>query len=148
MSTLGERKCALLLLSMRGRDRRQLLARLPESSARSIRQLIKELESLPYAVGDLGEQLLVDEVRGLTASTSLDLDQLVSLSEQLPTVWFAKVMSVWTGVDRNFCLSLLDSAVSVEVKQELARMRPLPAKLAEALRAETAILASRQKEAA
>lgn len=148
MSTLGERKCALLLMSMRRSDQRQLLARLPVSSAKAIRGLMKELERLPFPVGDLGEQLLADEVRGLTASTSLELDALVALSGQLPSVWFARVLSSWTGVDRNFCLSLLESAASVEVRQELARVESLPAKLVEAIRAETTILASRRKEAA
>lgn len=147
MSTAGERKCALLLLTLRSSDRQRLLAALPSGSARTIRRLIAELENLPWPVAELAETLLSDEMRGLTARTSLDLDQLVALSKALPPAWFARVLSVWAGVDRAFCLALLDDAASTEVRGELERMAPLPPKLIEALKAEAMVLASR-KEAA
>lgn len=147
MSTAGERKCALLLLTLRTSDRQRLLAALPSGSARTIRRLIAELENLPWPVAELAETLLSDEMRGLTARTSLDLDQLVALSKALPPAWFARVLSVWAGVDRAFCLALLDDAASTEVRGELERMAPLPPKLIEALKAEAMVLASR-KEAA
>ena len=148
MSTPGERKCALLLLSLRESDSRQLLARLPAASARSIRNLIRELERLPVPVGELAQELLADEVRGLTARTSPDLEQLVALADHLPPAWFARVLTVWTGVDRNFCLAMLDDAQRVAVQQELARLSTLPPRLVEALKAEAMALAERQAEAA
>lgn len=148
MSTLGERKCALLLLSLRKGDRRRLLARLPAQSAKTVRGLIAELEALPFHAAELAETLLADEVLGLTARTSLDLEQLVDLSKRLPPAWFARVLSVWAGVDRNFCLALLDDSVAVEVKRELARMGALSPKLVDALKAEAMAMASPAKEAA
>lgn len=147
MSTMGERKCALLLVTLRSSDRRRLLAALPVGSARTIRRLVDELERLPWPVAELAETLLFDEMRGLTARTSLDLDQLVALSKTLPPAWFARVLSVWAGVDRAFCLALLNDAASTEVRGELERMAPLPPKLIDALKAEAMVLASR-KEAA
>lgn len=147
MSTLGERKCALLLVSLRTRDRHRLLASLPAASARTISGLVAELERLPLPMGELAEELLADELRGLTAQTSLDLDELVHLSKRLPPAWFARVLSVWAGVDRTFCLALLEDAASVEVRGELDRMAPLPPKLIEALKAEAVVL-SGKKEAA
>ena len=148
MSTQGERKCALLLLSLRASDRRQLLSRLPSASARNIRSLIKELERLPLPVGELAQELLADEVRGLTARTSPDLEQLVALAERLPPAWFARVLSVWTGVDRTFCLAMLEDAQRVAVQQELARLSTLPPRLVEALKAEAMALAGQRAEAA
>jgi len=147
MSTMGERKCALLLVTLRPSDRRRLLASLPAGSARAIRLLIEELERLPWPVAELAETLLSDEMRGLTARTSLDLDQLVALSRTLPPAWFARVLSVWAGVDRAFCLALLDDVVSTDVRGELERMPSLPPKLVEALKAEAMVLSSRQEAA-
>lgn len=148
MSTQGERKCALLLMSLRDSDRRYLLARLPADSARRVRLLMKELERMPVPVGELAEEVLADEVRGLTARTSPDLEQLLSLCEQLPPVWFARVLAVWTGVDRNFLLAMLDDTQRVAVKEELDRLSSMPPRLVDALKAEAVVLMARQAEAA
>lgn len=148
MSSLGERKSALLLLTLHPGDRRRLMAELPRESAGRIRLLLAELERLPFAMVDLAEALLADEVRGLTESTSPGIDELVALSQQLPPLWFARVLSVWTGIDREFCLALLDDGVAPEVRGELERTPALPARLVEALQAEAAALALGQREAA
>ena len=148
MSALGERKSALLLLTLRKSDRRRLLAELPTESAGRIRLLLAELERLPFAVGELAEALVADEVRGLTEGTSPGLDQLVALSQQLPPLWFARVLSVWPGIDREFCLASLDDAVAPEVRRELDLAPALPARLVEALQAEAAALALGLREAA
>ncbi|MGH8077583.1 MAG: hypothetical protein ACREPE_09700 [Lysobacter sp.] len=138
----------MLLLSLRKSDRRRLLAQLPAASATRIRALLAQLERLPYAAGELAETLLADEVRGLTESTSLGVDELVALSRRLPAPWFARVLSVWTGVDRAFCVALLDDAIAVAVRSELERLPTLPPKLVDALQAEAAALAVAQREAA
>lgn len=148
MNSLGERKSALLLLTLHRRDRRRLLAELPHESAGRIRLLLAELERLPFAMVELAEALLADEVRGLTESTSPGIDELVALSQQLPPLWFARVLSVWTGIDREFCLALLDDSVAPEVRGELDRAPALPERLVEALRAEAAAVALGLREAA
>lgn len=147
MSTLAERKCALLLVSLRRRDRYRLLGSLPAASARTIRRLVAELEDLPWPMAELANELLGDEVRGLTEHTSIALDQLVALSTRLPPAWFARVLSAWSGVDQTFCLALLEGAASVEVRGELDRMAPLPPKLADALKAEAIVLSARREAA-
>lgn len=135
-STPGERKCALLLSTLGKRDRRALLSRLPRASSGTIRGLLVELDALGLSLQDLANDLLATEVRGLTASTSLELDQLISLSERLPPVWFAHVLAAWPNVDRNFCLATLDREVALAVRAELDRIAMLPASLADALRAQ------------
>lgn len=113
-----------------------------------IRTLVTQLEALPLPIADLAQSLLGDEVRGLTARTSLDLEQLVDISRRLSPEWFARVLSVWTGVNRTFCVALLDADVAAEVKRELAGLRPIPPKLVEAMKAEVLALAIPRKEAA
>lgn len=107
-----------------------------------VRALVSELESMPFPVEALADELLADEVRGLTARTSLELEQLVELSRQLPSAWFARVLSVWTGMDRNFCLAVLDVDVGAKVRHELELMPGLPTKLVEAIKAEAAAMAT------
>ena len=141
MSNAGERKCALLLLSLRKRDRRRLLAQLPEGPATTIRALMVELAALPLPVEQLANELLSDELRGLTEHTSLSLEQLVALSRRLPPAWFARVVSVFAGLDRNFCLAVMDEGVATASRAELGRMPVLAPKMVEALRAEAMDLA-------
>lgn len=141
MSSLAERKSALFLMTLRRADRRELLARLPTDAGRRIRGLVAELERMPFPVAELAADVLADEVRGLTATMSLDLDQLLALSRRLSPIWFARVLAVWPNVDRTFCLSLLEPPVAAAVKRELTALPALPAKLTEALRAEAAALA-------
>lgn len=146
-TTLGQRKTALMMMTLRKSDRRQLLARMPRAAADPLRRLIAELESMPWPVADLVDELLAEEVRGLTARTSLELDQIVALSRRLPPVWFARSLAAWPGIDRNFCVSLLDPAVALEVKQELVRMGTLSPKVADAIKAEVVALLSSQEAA-
>lgn len=135
-STAGQRKTALMMMTLRKDTRRQLLARLPRAAAASVRALIAELEAMPWPVADLADELLAEEVRGLTARTSLELEQIVALSTRLPPVWFARVLAAWPGLDRNFCLSFLEQNIAAEIKREWTRLRPLSPKLADAIKAE------------
>lgn len=146
-TTLGQRKTALMMMTLRSSDRRQLLSRLPRAAADPLRRLIAELEAMPWPVAELADELLAEEVRGLTARTSLELDQIVALSRRLPPVWFARALAAWPGIDRNFCISLLDPALALEVRQELVRMGTLSPKLADAIKAEVVAMLSSQEAA-
>lgn len=141
MSTVGERKCALMLISLHPADRRKLLGRLPRDSARSIHQLVRKLGSKSGSVAHVAEELLADEVIGLSPARSLNLDQLLSLSRQLPSSWFARLISVWPGIDKSFLVGLLDKPRQAEVRSELAQLNVIPAKLREALQGEAMKLA-------
>lgn len=136
MSTPGERKCALLLVTLRRRDQRRLLRRLPAASARAIRALVVELEQLPFPVAELAEHLLAGEVIGLTGQTSPGLEEIVALSRRLSPAWFARVLSVWGGVDHAFCLAMLDERIAADVRREGSAIAALPPKLADAVRSE------------
>lgn len=148
MSTMGERKCALLLASLGGKERKALLNKLPAASAGTIRRLIAELEALRLPLAGLADELLADEVRGLTVRTSPGLDQLVELSHRLSPCWFARVVSAWPEIDRRFCLAMLDDELAQQVERELASMGRLMPKAIDAIRAESAALAPNRKEAA
>jgi len=145
VTTPGQRKAALLLSTMRGEDRRRLLSRLPRAAAAPLRHLLGELEAMPWPVAELADELLADEVLGLTARNSPDLERLVALSQELPAAWFARTLAAWPGLDRNFCLALLDPAFAVDVRHELATLPTLPPRLADALKAEAlALIAGRE----
>ncbi|HEY0502225.1 MAG TPA: hypothetical protein VGD42_01920 [Lysobacter sp.] len=146
-STVGERKCALLLTTLAPRDRRRMLAALPASSAARIRGVLSQLLAMPVPIAELAQTLLADEVTGLTSETTLELDRLIELSEHLPAPWFARVLAAWTGVDRSFCLSLLERGRSAAVSRELQELPPLPPRLAAALKAEAVALAARRRAA-
>lgn len=144
MSSLAERKCALFLTTLRASDRRRLLQRLPDATARQVKSLLNELESLAFDVAGLAAEVLGDEVRGLTTTTTIDLSQLVALSDRLSPPWFARVVAVWPNLDRNFCLSMLEAPVAAGVKRELTALGTLPPRLAEALKSEALTLANQE----
>lgn len=146
-STRGERKCALLLAGLASGDRRRLLKALPAASAARVRPLLAQLLAMPFAIEELSTTLLADEVVGLTAATSLDVDQLLDLSGQLPPAWFARVLAAWTGIDRSFCVSLLDGEYGRMVADELQPMPALPPRLGTALKAEAIAMATRGRAA-
>ena len=151
MTSPGERKCALLLTSLRADDRRALLARLPPVSRHGIRAALRELGDM-HVQRELVEEFLAeaglgDSLLGLTPGTSLDVEDLVGLSRILPPGWFARVLVVWAGVDPGFCLALLDDKVAAAVRPELQRHAQLPPKLAEAFRAEAAALVHARRAA-
>lgn len=144
-TTQGQRKTALMMMTLHKRDRRRLLERLPRTAAEPIRRLIAELEAMPWPVAELADTLLAEEVRGLTARTSLELEELIALSRRMSPVWFARVLAAWPGIDRNFCISLLDAPVAAEVKRELIRMGKLSPKVADAIKSEVvAMLAAKE----
>ena len=147
MSTPGERKCALLLVTLHRRDRRRLLNQLPPMAAKGIRTLVAKLESLPIPVSDLAENVLADEVAGLTLQTTPGLEQLVALSHRMSPAWFARVLPVWGGLDRAFCLAMLDDRFARAVRGEENAVAAFPAKLVDAMRAEILVLVQ-QAEAA
>lgn len=141
----GQRKTALMMMTLHPGDRARLLSRLPRAAAEPIRRLIAELDAMPWPVAELAEELLAEEMRGLTARTSLELEEIVALSRRLPSAWFARVLAAWPGIDRNFCIALLDPGVAAEVKRELTRMGPLSPKVADAIKAEVvAMLATKE----
>jgi hypothetical protein len=147
VTTAGQRKAALMMTTLSKGDRRRILSRLPRTAADPIRRLIAELDAMPWPVAELAQELLADEMRGLTASTSLELEQIVALSKHLPPVWFARALAAWPGIDRNFCISLLDPAFAEVVKRALVQMTPLSPKAADAIKAEVVELLAKREAA-
>lgn len=134
MSQSGERRSALLLASLSSADRRQLLAALPKARAARIKALIHDLGQMPPEAQRLAQDLLQQTASGMHPARSLDIEQLKSLSEQLPVEWLARVLQAWPGIDQSFVIELLPAHLQTELKREMNIRPALPAKLAEALR--------------
>lgn len=141
--SMGERKAALFLASLPIREQRRFFALLPQAASRRLHALIDELLAMNVCLDGVAQELLAEEVCGLTEATSLGIDEILTLSKRLPRAWFARMLTVWGGLDRNFVLALLEDAVAAEVRAELERIGKLPAKMADALRSEAMVLAGK-----
>ena len=84
-ATAGQRKAALYLASLSPRDSQVLLSRLPASSSRTLEPLLRQIAANGWNDRSLAEAALADEIRGLTAQSSLSVDALLALSRVLPS---------------------------------------------------------------
>ncbi len=142
MTTLGQRKVAMYLASLASREQKLLLARLPGESARTLRKIIRELQRMGWASPDLAEAVLSEDIRGLTARTSLGVEQLLALSKSLSPAWFARVLMASGPIDREFMLALLDENYAGSVRMQMSGMPALPARVQEALLSQSLALAT------
>lgn len=143
--TPGQRKAALYLTSVSGSDRRALLARLPGTTRRLLQPAIDDLRRRGWNDRAAVEQVLSEDLRGLTSTTTLDIETLLGLSRRLPAAWYARVMAASGPVDRQFLLALLDDDYAAAVRQELRAMPTLPPALAGALLEETMALVAKDE---
>ena len=132
-TSAGQRKAALYLASLSPRDSQVLLSLLPASSTRMLNPLLRQISSNGWNERSLVEEALADEIRGLTAQTSLSIDALLALSKVLPADWTARLFASNSALDSRFLLALLDSPASNRVGAELARYPKLPERLRDAL---------------
>ncbi|MBW8311244.1 MAG: hypothetical protein K0M64_04345 [Rhizobium sp.] len=144
MMTTGRRKAALYLSSVSPSERRALLARLPAATGRSLLPMVQELVRRRWNVRAAVEQVLSEDLRGLTATTTLDVESLLILARHLSPGWYARVIEASGPVDRQFLLALLDDDYAARVRRELQHGTPLAPALASALLAEAMALAGRE----
>lgn len=135
-ATRGQRKAALYLASLSAADRRQLLAGLPESAARSLGNLIEQLTTRGWTNSSVVTELLADELRGLTSDTALTVEELLAMAKVLPADWTARLFAANSAMDRRFMLALLDGTQARRVQGELTQVPALPERLRDALLAE------------
>lgn len=140
MSTPGQRKAALYLAALSPAERGALLARLPHSTGRQLRPMIEDLARRGWTARGAVEQVLAEELRGLTADTTLGIEALLALSRQLPPGWYARVVAAAGPVDHDFLLALLDNAYAQSVREALRAQPALPPALARAVLAEAMVL--------
>jgi hypothetical protein len=133
MSSAGQRKAALYLSSLAVAEQRLLLAQLPAASARGLRPLIAQAVANGWNDPELVGEVLAEEIRGLTARTSLSVETLLRFSQSMPSDWTARLFAANSGLDSRFLLALLDGAKSREVEQGMRRVPALPTRLREAL---------------
>jgi hypothetical protein len=140
MSTPGLRKAALFLSVLSPADRRAMLARLPAATGRSLRPLIDELVRRGWNARAAVEQVLAEELRGLTADTTLGIEALLELSRRLPPGWYARVVAAAGPIDHEFLLALLEADYARRVREALRAQPALPPALAGAVLAEAMAL--------
>lgn len=138
MTGNGLRKAALYLASLGPDDQRDLLAALPSDAARALRPLIAEIIAHGWQAPDIVGRALAEEIRGLTASSSLSVDALLALAKVLPADWSARVFAANTAIDMKFLVALLDAPQAQRVQEQLTRVPQLPPQLRDALLAEAA----------
>jgi hypothetical protein len=143
-STLGQRKAALYLAALSSAERSALLSALPATTARVLKPLIDQLIRLGWNHRPAVEAALADELRGLTADTTLGVDALLRLAQRLPPGWYARVVAAAGPVDHDFLLALLDEPYAQRVREALRNLPPMPPVLADAVLAEAMMLDHRE----
>lgn len=136
MTTAGQRKAALYLAALSASERRGLLAGLPSTTARGLVPLIAQIQRRGWNHRAAIEHALADELRGLTADTTLSVEALMELAHRLPPAWYARVIAAAGPVDHEFLLALLDTRYAIRVREELRTMPPMPPTLARVVLAE------------
>jgi hypothetical protein len=143
-STLGQRKAALYLAALSIPERRALMSALPASTVRGLNPLIDQLVRLGWTHRPAVEAALAEELRGLTADTTLGVDALLRLARRLPPGWYARVVAAAGPVDSDFLLALLDDQYAQRVREALRELPAMPPVLADAVLAEAMLLDSRE----
>jgi hypothetical protein len=136
MTAVGQRKAALYLASLAPEEQRALIAALPAATARAIKPLVAQVIANGWHDAELVGRALAEEIRGLTAQTSLSIDALLALAKVMPTDWTARLFAANAALDSRFLVALLDSPMSKRVQDELALVPRLPERLKDALLAE------------
>lgn len=138
MTTLGQRKAALYLSSLAPIEQRNLLAELPAEQARVVSLLLTKIVTKGWHHPEIAGRALASEIHGLTAESSLSIDDFLALTKVLPADWTARLFSASAAIDMKFLLSLLDLPVARQVRIHLGQVQRLPDRLKEALLAEAA----------
>jgi hypothetical protein len=133
MSLAGQRKAALYLSSLAVSEQRTLLAGLPAATACALRPLIAQVVAHGWNDPELVNEVLAEELRGLTARTALSVETLLAFSQQMPADWTARVFAANSGLDSRFMVALLDGPQARRVEQGMQDVPRLPPKLREAL---------------
>lgn len=145
MSTVAERKTALLLLTIPQSERHALLSELPEASAQAVATLLKALTAMPWAVAELAREVLAERPVETYRMPAITPRRIETLSAELSAGWLARALSANAQCGRDGGLAELQPILTDELRREIDRVGTLPAKFAEAIAAETAaILAERE----
>jgi len=134
----GHRKAALYLASLAPEEQRVLIAALPVDAARAIKPLIAQVMAHGWNDTEIVSRALAEEIRGLTAQSSLSVDALLALAKVLPPDWTARLFAANAAIDAKFLLALLDAPLAPRVQEQLNRVHRLPERLKDALLAEAA----------
>jgi hypothetical protein len=111
---------------------------LPAEQARVIKPLIEQVIAKGWHQSEIAGRALASEIRGLTAETSLSIDDFLTLTKTLPADWTARLFAASAAIDMKFLLSLLDLPVAKRVRAHLSEVQRMPSRLKEALLAEAA----------
>lgn len=140
MSTLAERKTALLLLTIPQSERHALLSELPQASAEAVAALLETLTAMPWAVAELAREVLVERPVETYRMPAITPRRIETLSAELSTGWLATALSASAQCGRGGDPAELQPTLTDELRREIDRIGRLPAKFAEAIVAETAAI--------
>jgi len=138
MTHAGQRKAALYLASLPPDEQRALISALPSEAARAVKPLIAQVMAHGWNDSEIVSRALAEEIRGLTAQSSLSVDALLALANVLPADWTARLFSANAAIDAKFLLALLDAPLAQRVQEQMNRVQRLPERLKDALLAEAA----------
>lgn len=136
MTAIGHRKAALYLASLAPEEQRTLMAALPAATARMIKPLVAQVIANGWHDSELVGRALAEEIRGLTAQTSLSIDALLALAKAMPPDWTARLFAANAALDSRFMVALLDAPLAKRVQEELTKVPRLPDRLKDAILAE------------
>lgn len=136
MNAIGQRKAALYLASLAPDEQRGLVSALPTATARLLKPLIAQVTANGWHEAELVGRALAEEIRGLTAQSSLSIDALLALAKVLPADWTARLFAANAALDSRFMLALLDAPLNRRVQEHLQQVQRLPERLRDALLAE------------
>lgn len=136
MTSVGQRKAALYLSSLAADEQRLLLSALPADAASSLKPLLATIAANGWNHPELVGRALAEDIRGLTAQTSLSIDGLLELVKSLPPDMTARLFAANVAMDAKFMLALLDAPSAKAVQLQLSRVPVLPTRLKDALLAE------------
>ena len=133
MNTPGQRKAALYLASLPQDDQMQLLTVLPSDVASGLRALIAQIVTNGWNDAEIVNQILADEIRGLTVHSSISVENVMALASALPDDWTARLFVANSAVDPKFLLALLETQHAKRVQAEILNVQRLPEQLKAAL---------------
>ena len=137
MSHVGERKAAVLLAALHGKDRRKIMAQLPDATAHRLRLLIRQVDAMSLQLDDVLGEVLEEGQQEALAIPSPSILEVGVLAQQLPPPWFALASSAW-AMDRTFLAELLEPAYASEVRRAWENQTPVAQAVLDSVRKKAA----------
>ncbi|HBZ46974.1 MAG TPA: hypothetical protein DEO93_06825 [Stenotrophomonas sp.] len=133
MNSVAIRRAALVLAAMQAPVRERLLDSLPPDLRANVDSAVHEVTQRGWNTRVLAlQQLAQSDATPAAVSDYTAVPPVFALASQLQPGEFARVLQATGLQEQDFLLSLLDPPVSIQVRQEMARLAPMPVVVREA----------------